>query len=153
MLRLSGPAVLDSGGVLHDLHHFKSPLKAIWVHALDITKLDSRQGKDESCWPVDVSRDAFICLILKACSPHRLLLTNSHHSKARAPEMAKSFHRGDSAATSFLVYRSESRENNALSDFHLIFDPSLNGLYQSIARDTSRLDILRDAIGKTNHDQ
>jgi chromosome transmission fidelity protein 4 len=68
------PAIFDSAGVLHVLHHFRAPLRATWARMLDTTKLDRRQGKDESYWPVGVSGDMFMCLILKVRSSASFLV-------------------------------------------------------------------------------
>ncbi|KAH9892894.1 hypothetical protein C8Q73DRAFT_76644 [Cubamyces lactineus] len=64
------PAIYDSSGVLHIMPRFRIPLSATWVRALDTNKLERREGKDESYWPVGVAGDAFMCLILKGRQEH-----------------------------------------------------------------------------------
>ncbi|KAI8993813.1 hypothetical protein BD414DRAFT_480518 [Trametes punicea] len=59
------PAIYDSSGVLHIMPRFRIPLSATWVRALDTNKLERREGKHESYWPVGVAGDTFMCLILK----------------------------------------------------------------------------------------
>jgi chromosome transmission fidelity protein 4 len=44
---------------------FRIPLRGTWIRVLDTNKLERKQGKDESYWPVGISSGAFHCLILK----------------------------------------------------------------------------------------
>ncbi|KAI9509164.1 hypothetical protein F5148DRAFT_1275403 [Russula earlei] len=59
------PAVYDSAGVMYLMPRFRIPLRGTWMRILDTNKLERRQGKDESYWPVGLSEDTFMCLILK----------------------------------------------------------------------------------------
>jgi chromosome transmission fidelity protein 4 len=62
--------VYDSAGVMYLMPRFRIPLRGTWVRILDTDKLDRRQGKDESYWPVGLSEDIFMCLILKGRQEH-----------------------------------------------------------------------------------
>ncbi|KAI0256176.1 WD40 repeat-like protein [Lactifluus subvellereus] len=64
------PAVYDSAGVTYLMPRFRIPLRGTWVRILDTERLERRQGKDESYWPVGLSEDAFMCLILKGRQEH-----------------------------------------------------------------------------------
>ncbi|KAI0320775.1 WD40 repeat-like protein [Amylostereum chailletii] len=64
------PAIYDSAGVVYIMPRFRIPLRGTWVRVLDTNKLERKQGKDESYWPVDISQDAFMCLILKGRQEH-----------------------------------------------------------------------------------
>src|SRR5215475_11951200 len=59
--------VYISTGVLLVLQHWRNPGQAKWVPLLDTNHLERRVGgrKEESYWPVAVSRDRFCCIILK----------------------------------------------------------------------------------------
>ncbi|KAI0305537.1 WD40 repeat-like protein [Multifurca ochricompacta] len=59
------PAVYDSAGVMYLMPRFRIPLRGTWVRILDTERLERKQGKDESYWPVGLSEDTFMCLILK----------------------------------------------------------------------------------------
>ncbi|TFK53583.1 WD40 repeat-like protein, partial [Heliocybe sulcata] len=59
------PAIYDSKGVLYTMPRFRIPLRASWVRSLDTNTLERREGKDESYWPVGVTADSIMCLILK----------------------------------------------------------------------------------------
>lgn len=47
------------------LEHFRFTAQGSWAVLLDAKSLERRQGKDESYWPVGVSKSLFICIILK----------------------------------------------------------------------------------------
>ncbi|KAH9045120.1 hypothetical protein EDB84DRAFT_1469307 [Lactarius hengduanensis] len=59
------PTVYDSAGVMYLMPRFRIPLRGTWVRILDTEKLERKQGKDESYWPVGLSENTFMCLILK----------------------------------------------------------------------------------------
>lgn len=60
----------DSSGVLHLMPRFRIPLSATWMRVLDTNKLERREGKHESYWPVGLAGEAFMCLILKGRQAH-----------------------------------------------------------------------------------
>lgn len=64
------PAIYDSAGVLNVMPRFRLPLSATWTRVLDTNLLDRREGKQESYWPVGLSGDTFMCLILKGRQEH-----------------------------------------------------------------------------------
>lgn len=64
------PAVYDSAGVVYLMPRFRIPLRGTWMRILDTEKLERKQGKDESYWPVGLSEDTFMCLILKGRQEH-----------------------------------------------------------------------------------
>ncbi|KAI9461236.1 hypothetical protein BJY52DRAFT_217010 [Lactarius psammicola] len=64
------PVVYDSAGVMYLMPRFRIPLRGTWVRILDTEKLERKQGKDESYWPVGLSEDTFMCLILKGLQEH-----------------------------------------------------------------------------------
>jgi chromosome transmission fidelity protein 4 len=56
--------------------HHRRPNRAAWARLMDTNLLERKQGKDESYWPVGLSQDTFMCLILKVGglafdTPHR----------------------------------------------------------------------------------
>lgn len=48
--------------------NYRRPNRAAWARLMDTNVLERKQGKDESYWPVGLSQDTFMCLILKVCS-------------------------------------------------------------------------------------
>lgn len=65
LLLLQAPVIYDSSGILNALPRFRLPFQATWNRILNTNSLDRREGKDESYWPVGVSGETFMCLILK----------------------------------------------------------------------------------------
>ena len=58
----------DSAGLMSILDRFRRPTQGRWVPFLDTVRLERRKDKDESYWPVGLSNNKFMCLILKVCS-------------------------------------------------------------------------------------
>jgi len=53
---------------MHTMIHHRRPNRAAWARLMDTNTLERKQGKDESYWPVGLSQDTFMCLILKVDS-------------------------------------------------------------------------------------
>ncbi|KAH8083763.1 hypothetical protein BXZ70DRAFT_1073548 [Cristinia sonorae] len=64
------PVIYDSSGVLNALPRFRLPFAATWTRVLNTNALARREGKQESYWPVGVSGETFMCLILKGRQEH-----------------------------------------------------------------------------------
>ncbi|KZT43647.1 WD40 repeat-like protein [Sistotremastrum suecicum HHB10207 ss-3] len=64
------PLAHDNSGVLYLLDRFRRPKQGRWTPLLDTNMLARKQGKDESYWPIGLSGDNFMCLILKGREEH-----------------------------------------------------------------------------------
>jgi hypothetical protein len=62
---LQAPLIYDSEGLLSVLDRFRQPGQARWVPLLDTRLLERKQGKDESYWPIGITNNQFLCVILK----------------------------------------------------------------------------------------
>lgn len=52
------------------LEHYRYTSQGSWVVLLDASTLARRTGKDESYWPIGVSKSTLLCLILKVSKSH-----------------------------------------------------------------------------------
>ena len=59
------PVVYDSSERLMMLEHFRFTSQGSWAVLLDATQLERRKGKEESYWPIGVSKNTVMCIILK----------------------------------------------------------------------------------------
>ena len=57
----------DSTGMLSVMDRYGRPGQARWIPLLDSNMLARKQGKDETYWPVGVTENQFMCVILKVC--------------------------------------------------------------------------------------
>ncbi|KAG2756173.1 hypothetical protein P692DRAFT_20826324 [Suillus brevipes Sb2] len=64
------PAIYDSAGYIHLMIHHRRPNRAAWARLMDTNLLERKQGKDESYWPVGLSQNTLMCLILKGRQEH-----------------------------------------------------------------------------------
>ncbi|KAI6033002.1 hypothetical protein F5J12DRAFT_946238 [Pisolithus orientalis] len=64
------PAIYDSSGHMHIMINFRRPNRASWARILDANALERKQNRDESYWPVGLSKDTLMCIILKGRQEH-----------------------------------------------------------------------------------
>ena len=61
--------IYDSEERIMMLEHFRYTAQGSWVILLDATTLARRTGKDESYWPIGVTKSTLMCIILKVSKP------------------------------------------------------------------------------------
>lgn len=59
------PAMVDSAGLVSIMDRSRRPGQGRWTPVLDTMSLARREGKQESYWPVGISANNYICIILK----------------------------------------------------------------------------------------
>ncbi|KAH8119330.1 WD40 repeat-like protein [Phellopilus nigrolimitatus] len=59
------PVIYDSSERIMMLEHFRFTAQGSWAVLLDATQLARRAGKDESYWPIGVTKSIMMCIILK----------------------------------------------------------------------------------------
>nr|GAT44426.1 chromosome segregation protein [Mycena chlorophos] len=64
------PAMFDSTGRIHVLTKYRIPHHASWARIMDTEKLERKQGKDESYWPIAIFGSTLLCFILKGQEPY-----------------------------------------------------------------------------------
>ncbi|KAF9647806.1 hypothetical protein BDM02DRAFT_3269942 [Thelephora ganbajun] len=66
------------------MHHFRIPGRCTWARVLDAQKLERREGKDESYWPIGVTGGNLMCLILKSTPVGRGLSSKTCNSASHS---------------------------------------------------------------------